>query len=93
MTNQHVGSSFDDFLDEVGIANEVRTYSTKRMIAIQIKEFMESDKITKTAMAKKMDTSRSQIERLLDPTAADVRLSTMERAANVLGKKLMIDLV
>ena len=91
--NPHVGSSFDDFLEEEGILEETNLLAIKRVISWQIKEAMQEKKLTKTEMAKQMNTSRSSLERLLDPDNTSVTLDTIQRAAKILGKRLHFELV
>ena len=91
MTNKHLGSNFDDFLQQEGLLAEVEAAAIKRMIAYQITELMKQHNLSKTAMAKRMKTSRSAIDRLLDPENESVTLQTLERAALVLGKRLQIN--
>ncbi|NES23495.1 MAG: XRE family transcriptional regulator [Symploca sp. SIO3E6] len=93
MTNKHAGSSFDDFLKEDEIYEESTAIALKRMLAWQLEEEMKKQNITKKAMAERLETSRSQLDRLLDPLGTGVSLETMQRAANVLGRKLRIELV
>ena len=90
---KHVGSSFDEFLAEEGILSETEATAVKRVIAYQLSQFMEENKLFKTAMAKRMQTSRSALDCLLDLANPSVTLQTMERAARVLGKKLRIELI
>ncbi len=90
MKNKHVGSNFDDFLKEEGIFPEAEAAAVKRVIAFKIKQMMEKKHLSKTAMANKMKTSRSALDRLLDPSNASITLQTLERAALALGKKLTI---
>ena len=89
---QHIGSNFDDFLKEEGMLAHAEAVAIKRVIAYQIEEEMRRAKVTKMEMAKKMRTSRSSLDRLLDPENASVSLLTLERAAVVLGRKLRIEL-
>ncbi len=93
MNKKYIGSSFDDFLEEEGLLAEVETVALKRVVAFQISQLMQSRSISKTAMAKRMKTSRAALERLLDPENGSVTLQTLERAALALGKRLQIDLV
>ena len=93
MKKQHIGSNFDDFLAEEGILAEVEAVAVKRVIAYEIEQLMTAQNLTKTAMAERMNTSRSALNRLLDPENPSVTLQTMERAAAVLGKRLQIELV
>ena len=91
--NQHIGSAFDEFLQEEGILEESHKIATKRVLAHQIESLMKREKLTKSAMAKKMHTSRTSINRLLDPNEKSLTLKTLEAAANVLGKKVHVELV
>ena len=88
----HSGSSFDSFLDEEGIREEVEAVAIKRVIAWQLAQAMRKQKKTKQAIAKQLRTSRSQLDRLLDPNNAAVTLDTMSRAARALGKRLIVRL-
>ena len=88
-----VGSSFDDFLEEEGIAEEVSQMATKKVLAALIKDRMEVCKISKADMARQMDTSRTQVDRLLDPENEGVTLKTIQRAAQILGRNVRLELV
>ena len=90
--SNYIGSNFDDFLEEEGIKNEVEAEAVKRVIAWEVQEFLNTNNIKKTAFAKTMDTSRSQLDRLLDPENTSVSLQTLVTAANAMGKKLEIKL-
>jgi hypothetical protein len=92
MKNKHIGSNFDDFLKEEGILAETEAAAVKRVLAYQINQMMKKKRLTKAAMAKKMKTSRSALDRLLDPDNVSVTLQTLERAALALGKRLKINL-
>lgn len=92
-TNKHLGSSFDDFLIEDGIYEEVTRVAVKRVIAWQVSQAMEELKISKTAMAKKMKTSRSALDRLLDADNTSVTVQTLEKAADAVDKRLVMCLV
>ncbi len=93
MKNPYLGSDFDNFLAEEGILEEAEAVATKRVLAFQIAEAMKDRKLSKAAMARQMKTSRSALDRLLDPEVPSVTLLTMERAARVLGKKLEVRIV
>jgi antitoxin HicB len=86
----HSGSSFDSFLEEEGIREEVEALAIKRVLAWQLEQEMKRQQKTKQAMAKQLRTSRSQLDRLLDPRNASVTLDTMSRAARALGKRLIV---
>lgn len=92
MKNKHLGSSFDDFLEEDDLRAETEATAIKRVIAYQIEMEMKRAKLTKSAMAEKMRTSRSALDRLLDPANPSITLQTLERAALALGKNLKIKL-
>lgn len=90
--NKRVGSDFDEFLESEGLLSEVEAVAVKRVLAYQLIKLMEEKKLTKTAMAQRMQTSRSALDRLLDPSNPAVTLQTMDRAARILGKRLRIEL-
>ena len=93
MKKSNIGSSFDDFLKDDGIYEEVVELAFKKVLAVQIENAMEAKHINKVQMAEKMKTSRSTLDRLLDPESVSVNLATIQNAAEVLGKKLEIKLV
>jgi antitoxin HicB len=88
-----VGSSFDDFLKEDGIYEEVTARAIKRVIARQLDALMEDQGLSKSALAKKMKTSRAQLDRVLDPDNGSVTLETLTRAAKAVGRQLRMELV
>jgi antitoxin HicB len=92
MRREHLGSEFDDFLRDENLLEAAEATATKRMIAFQIAREMKRRRLTKSEMASLMKTSRPALERLLDPTNPSVTLSTLERAASALGKKLKVEL-
>jgi antitoxin HicB len=92
MRAKNIGSSFDDFLKEEGLLDEANAVAIKRVIAWQIDKEMKAQNLTKSAMAKKMRTSRAALNRLLDETDTSLTLTTLSRAATVLGKKFRIEL-
>lgn len=93
MNNPRIGSSFDSFLEEEGIHEEVQDLAQKRLLAWQIEEAMKQTGIKKVEMAERMHTSRTQVERLLDPTNNKVQLDTLQRAARAVGRTLKLELV
>lgn len=90
--NPHFGSSFEDFLCEEGIADEVNAAAIKHVLAWQIEQEMKAQGITKSEMARRMGTSRAHLDRLLDPTNDKVQLDTVQRAASAIGRKLRLEL-
>lgn len=93
MDPKHLGSDFDDFLRDEGLLEEAEAVASKRVLAYQIARAMEQRKLTKAAMARQMGTSRSSLDRLLDPQMPSVTLLTIERAARALGKRVRIEMV
>ena len=91
--NPYTGSSFDDFLLESGLYEECTATAIKRVLARQLTEEMKRQNLTKTEMATRMQTSRAQLDRLLDPEHTGVSLDTIARAASIVGRKLRIELV
>ena len=92
--NKHIGSSFDDFLQEEGILEETQAAAAKKVIASQIWKLMKKNNISKSRMTMRMHIkSRTQLNRLLDPTNRSITLLTLEKAANALGKHLQVQLV
>ncbi len=90
VTNQHTGSNFDDFLEDEGILEEVSAKAHKRLLALQLGDIMEEKNITKISLAEKLKTSRSQLDRILDPENSSITLEVLERVAHAVGKKLHI---
>jgi antitoxin HicB len=88
--NAHTGSRFDDFLKEEGIFDEVQAKALKRALAEQLAESMQVAKLTKLEMAKKMATSRSQLDRVLDPENVSIQLDTLIKAARAVSKEVEI---
>src|SRR6266699_5963517 len=86
----HSGSTLDSFLEEEGIREKVEAVAIKRVLALQLEQAMRRQQKTKQAMAKQLHTSRSQLDRLLDPRNISVTLDTITRAARVLGKRVII---
>lgn len=93
MTNPHIGSSFGSFLEENDIREDVESLAQKRVLAWQIEQAMEESGISKSEMARRMDTSRTQVDRLLDPDNNSVQLDTIQRAARAVGRTLKLELV
>lgn len=93
MSEERFGSTFEDFLKEEGIHEEVTARAVKRVLAWQIEQAMKAQSLTKSAMAKRMSTSRAQLDRLLDPDNDKVQLDTLQRAAVAVGRHLRLELV
>lgn len=91
--NPYIGSSLDDLLQEEGTLAETEAIALKRVIAWQVKQAMEEKNLTKKALAEEMKTSRSSLDRLLDPNYPSVTLDTIERAAAAIGKRVRFELV
>lgn len=87
-----IGSTFESFLEQEDIAPEARAHAIKRVLAWQIAQAMKVEGLSKSAMARRMKTSRAQLERLLDPDNDKVRLDTLQRAAAAVGRRLTIEL-
>jgi antitoxin HicB len=90
--NRHIGSTLDDFLKEEGTLEESRAVALKEALAWQVRQAMESGNISKVEMARRMNTSRAALDRLLDPENASVTLQTLCRAAHAVGRGLRIEL-
>lgn len=88
-----IGSSFDAYLKEEGLYEEVTARAIKRVIARQLGAVMRADRLTKTMLAKRMHTSRAQLDRLLDPDNESVTLGMLARAAQAVGRTLKMELV
>ncbi len=84
------GSDFDDFLEDEGFLEEVSAKAHKRLLAFQLGDIMEEKNITKISLAEKLKTSRSQLDRILDPENSSITLEVLERVAHAVGKKLHI---
>jgi len=91
--NPHIGSTFESWLDEKGIREDVTAAAVKSVIAEQIAAAMKERGITKSRMAAMMHTSRAQLDRLLDPSSGSVTLETLMNAARAVGRELRLELV
>jgi antitoxin HicB len=92
MNYKHMGSSIDDFLKEEGIFDETQAQAVKEVVAWQLADAMKTKKISKSKMAALLKTSRTQVDRLLDPKN-DITLSSLQRAAAMVGRRISIELV
>ena len=93
MKNKHLGSSLDDFLKEEGIYEEVQERAIKKVIVYQILEAMKKQALTKVEMARRMNTSRSELDRVLDPENQAITLESLLKAATAVGKTINVRLV
>ncbi len=91
--NPRRGSSLDDFLDSEGLLEEATAGAIKKALAWQFAQAMKEQRVTKAALAQRMNTSRAQLDRLLDPENQSVTLKTLTRAAEILGMRIEIELV
>jgi antitoxin HicB len=89
---EHIGGNFADFLGDEDLLEDAEAVAAKRVIAFQISQEMEKRHLTKTEMAHRMGTSRPAVDRLLDPANQSVTLSTLERAAAAVGRRLKVEL-
>ncbi len=92
MNNRHIGTGFDEFLEAEGLLAASEATAVKRVLAYQIEKEMAARQLSKSALARMMQTSRSALDRLLDPENASVTLLTLESVAHALGKKLKVQL-
>jgi predicted XRE-type DNA-binding protein len=92
MDEKHIGGDFDHFLAQEGLLDDAEAVAAKRVIAFQISQEMERCNVSKSEMAQRMKTSRPAVDRLLDPANPSVTLSTLERAASAVGKRLRVEL-
>jgi antitoxin HicB len=93
MKKKNIGSTFDSFLREEGMYEEVSAAAIKRVVARQVEDAMQQKGFTKAEMARRMHTSRAALDRLLDPGNGAVTLSTLQKAAAVVGRELRLELV
>jgi len=93
MTNKHIGSGIDDFLKEEGVLEEFQAKAIKEVIAWQLGQAMKDQNLSKRKLAQMMRTSRTQVDRVLDPTDGNVTIETLQRAAAIVGRKVQVELV
>jgi len=91
--NKHKGSSLDSFLDEEGTLGAFQAQAIKEVIAWQLGEAMRERKISKSRLAQMMHTSRTQVNRILDPNDGNVTLDTLQRAAAIIGRRVQFELI
>jgi DNA-binding Xre family transcriptional regulator len=92
MAKKNIGSNFDDFLQEEGLLEGATAVAVKRVVAYQLAQKMSESNLSKSEMARRMETSRSALDRLLDPRNASVTLQTLQNAVQALGGRLRIEL-
>ena len=92
MSKKHMGSRMDNFLEEEGIFEEAQAQAVKEVVAWQLAEAMKKQKISKNKLAKLLKTSRTQVDRILDPKN-DITLGSLQRAAAMVGRRVTIELV
>lgn len=92
MARKNVGGSFDEFLDKEGLLEDVTAVAVKRYVAFQLTSKMAEENLSKAEMARRMETSRSALDRLLDPDNSSVTLQTLQSAVQALGGRLKIEL-
>lgn len=93
MKEEHLGSTLDDFLEEEGLLVEAEAVAVKRVLAFQLTQLMTEQNVSKAEMARRMNTSRTAVDRLLDPESNAATLTTLEKAASALGRRLHVELV
>jgi predicted XRE-type DNA-binding protein len=91
--NKHMGSSLDSFLEEEGVLGEFQAQAIKEVIAWQLGEAMKERKLSKRRLAELMHTSRTQVNRILDPNDGNVTIDTLQRAAAIIGRRVQLELV
>ena len=91
--NPNRGSTFSAFLKDEGTYDETTAVAVKRVLAFQLEQAMEKEHLSKNQMARRMKTSRSQLDRILDPENPNIQLDTILKAASVLGRELHLELV
>ena len=91
--NSHIGSDFDDYLREEGLFDEAQAITVKRVLAFELEKSMKKARLTKAAMAKRMGTTRAQVDRILNPDNPSTTLQTLVKAADAVGKRVKISLV
>jgi antitoxin HicB len=91
--NAHRGSTLDSFLEEEGVLVEFQAKAIKEVIAWQLAEAMRERKLSRNRLAMLMHTSRTQVNRVLDPTEGNVTIETLQRAAEVVGRRVQLQLV
>jgi hypothetical protein len=91
--NIHSGSDFTDFLTKEGIRPEVEALALKRVVALELQQILEQERVTKTQLAARMKTSRASLDRILDPTNPSLTVTSLGKAAAALGRKIELRFV
>lgn len=91
--NPHRGSTLNEFLEAEGFRDELEAVAAKEVLVWQIEQAMKASQITQAAMAERLDTSRAQVARILDPQNESITLATIQKVAAAIGKRLRIELV
>jgi hypothetical protein len=91
--NRHRGGDFREFLDGEGILAEVEILALKRVVALELQQILEKERITKTQLAARMKTSRASLDRILDPSNPSLTIASLGKAAAALGRKVELHLV
>lgn len=92
MSNKHKGSTFDSFLEEEALLEEAEAVAIKKVIVFELEKMMKKEHLSKVELAKRIHTSRSQLDRLLDPLNTSVTLTTIVKAAHAVGKKIRLSI-
>ena len=93
MGNRHIGSTIDDVLKEEGVREEFQAKAVKKVIAWQLGQAMRDQHLSKRRLAQMMRTSRTQVDRVLDPNTGNVTLETLQRVAAIVGRKVQVELI
>lgn len=91
MSNKHTGSTFDSFLEEEGILEEVSARAHKRLLALQLDDILKGSRMSKEGLARKLQATVSQVDQLMDPENTAVTLEALERVAHAIGKSLRVE--
>ena len=91
MSNKHTGSTFDSFLEEEGILEEVSARAHKRLLSLQLQDILRESKMSKEGLARRLQASAAQVDQLLDSENTAVTLEALERLAHALGKRLRVE--
>jgi antitoxin HicB len=92
-STKHRGPTLNAFLEEEGLKDELSAIVAKERIAFQLQQAMKKKRITKVKLAELMDTSRTQVDRILDPTSGNITIETLQRVARIVGRELRVELV